>query len=232
MKKKPFTLIELLVVIAIIAILAAMLLPALNQARERSRQINCVSNHKQVMSANTMYADDNLAYLPPLNLGISWADRIDKTWWPNLLAKYLPVSKWIDENNGKPKTGPMLCPSVTDAGTGGGIGSHSSGDNHKIAGYGWSVKMARIRKPAANAAYGDASCYKADGTIVPAFTFTCWCWNSRWMNKNDNNYNLLPRHGKSSNLGFLDGHVESRNYLEMTNDYADYFGHISNYNGY
>ena len=64
MKKSPFTLIELLVVIAIIAILAAILMPALQQARERAMTTKCISNLKNCGTLSRMYVDSHRSFWP------------------------------------------------------------------------------------------------------------------------------------------------------------------------
>lgn len=74
-----FTLIELLVVIAIIAILASMLLPALNKARERAKAVQCLGNIKQITAACLVYADDYKGTLTAAQLRLNY-------YWSNLMA--------------------------------------------------------------------------------------------------------------------------------------------------
>lgn len=105
--KKSFTLIELLVVIAIIAILAGMLLPALQSARDRARTASCANNKKQWATIEFMYSDENAGWM--FAAGKALGDHMSYL----CQNKYITLEKdtYVKQRNMR-SVGPMSCPAA------------------------------------------------------------------------------------------------------------------------
>ena len=182
---RSFTLIELLVVIAIIAILAAILLPALNSARERGRTASCVSNLKQIGTFAQFYSDDSDDYVPGTQMpGVSGT-----TTWCRLFGRYLGSGKVGNDeirlgDTGQFEVGMKLCcPSapLTFRYTYGANCSyeHATNGNRGVPFTYWTSGEMQLRKksklPTSVAMVADTYEYTlASGSY--------WCFNPRWPN--------------------------------------------------
>ncbi|MDD3154349.1 MAG: prepilin-type N-terminal cleavage/methylation domain-containing protein [Victivallaceae bacterium] len=197
-----FTLIELLVVIAIIAILAGMLLPALNQAREKSRAIACVNNLNNIGKWYLMYTDDSHGFIPP-NVSASLGNYAR---WQDYLMVYAVPGLAFQQGvylqaDGSPKK-MFACPSQQDKSTNKEYG-HYCRNRYFCQNY--TVK--RIQIPSKRMMVGESlKTFTEVENLTPAVS------------------KLAFRHSDQMNMLFFDGHVEPmrKGSYDAGNGYKNY----------
>ena len=226
-KQKNFTLIELLVVIAIIAILAGMLLPALNNARESGRKSDCLSKQKQIGMMSQFYSGDNNDFILPVARVVSGTQSIQDSWHA-LLNPYIPGSASTPENKEKY----FLCPSDRNPmkhtwqttarcsyGYSDAMGNYNKWNtwksNDNIAKRYVPKKVGKIKNSSGCAALVDMNALK-DNTTNQIVHFA---WNL---------YDFAPSayandiHNQTVNVLFADGSVSSRSKAELDIDKNNY----------